>query len=355
MIVTLWLPVGILLSAQAMGTVMNEPSSKAKTTTNFVAPTPRYLLRFISGKYQGGEYAVVPGKDVFVGRGSELEIVLVEDMVSRKHARFFSEDTGIFVEDLNSTNGTFVNGEKVKRAQIHEGDRVLIGTSILKLVLSDGAAAASMPVPPALPSKTSTDEALRPSLPGPRAGATRTMTGSIEEIPLPDLLQLLGTSRKSGCLHVRATGEDYGQIYLRKGTIVFASLHGATDLPPMKALFRILTWEKGLFDLDTGDIPGFETREIDLDVQEALMEGMRQLDEFNEVKGGLPPMSDRLELALPPPVKLRELPAELLDIVELVLAPCAVVSIFNRSILADSDTAKNLIKLIDKGVVRRQG
>ncbi len=332
---------------------MQEPSSKAKTQSFTMAP-PRFLLRFISGKYQGGEYAVVPGKDVFVGRGSELEIVLVEDMVSRKHARFFSEDSGVYVEDLNSTNGTFVNGEKIKRAQIHEGDRVLIGTSILKLVLSDGGLAASMPAPPATPSAPTSEEALRPSLPGPRAGATRTMTGSIEEIPLPDLLQLLGSSRKSGCLHVRATGEDYGQIYLRKGVIVFASLHGASDLPAIKALFRILTWDKGLFDLDTGEVPSFDTRELELDVQEALMEGMRQLDEFNEVKSGLPAMNERIQIASPLPLRLRELPPELLDTLEFVLAPCAVVSVFNRSSLADVDTAKNLIKLIDKGVVQRQ-
>lgn len=290
-----------------------------------------------------------------MGRGSELEIVLVEDMVSRKHARFFYEDSAIFVEDLNSTNGTFVNGEKVKRAQIHEGDRVLIGTSILKLVLSDGGTPASMPAPPPLPSGTTTGEAAaRPSLPGPRAGATRTMTGSIEEIPLPDLLQLLGTSRKTGCLHVRAGTEDYGQVYLRKGTIVFAALHGAPDLDATKALFRILTWDKGLFDLDTGDVPTFEGREVDLEVQEALMEGMRQLDEFNEVKADLPPMSERIELASPLPVKLRDLSPELLDTLEFVLRPCAVVSVFNRSPLADADTAKSLLKLIEKGVVKRQ-
>ena len=43
----------------------------------------------------------------------------------------------IWIEDLGSTNGTFVNGEKIKRARLKEGDRVLIGTSILKLIAGD--------------------------------------------------------------------------------------------------------------------------------------------------------------------------------------------------------------------------
>ena len=50
----------------------------------------------------------------------------------------------------------------------------------------------------------------------------KSMSGSIEEIPLPDLLQLLSTSRKSGVLVVRSdTG--VGKLFLRKGQIYFAS------------------------------------------------------------------------------------------------------------------------------------
>ena len=46
---------------------------------------PRFALRFISGKYQGGEYPLKLDKQIVIGRSSELDMVLVEDMVSRKH------------------------------------------------------------------------------------------------------------------------------------------------------------------------------------------------------------------------------------------------------------------------------
>src|SRR5579864_7499357 len=115
---------------------MQDPSPKAPNvpTQRPAAGARSFVLRFISGKYQGGEFPIVPEKQIVVGRSSDLDMVLVEDMVSRKHARIAVQTDQIWIEDLGSTNGTFVNGEKIKRARLKEGDRVLIGTSILKLI-----------------------------------------------------------------------------------------------------------------------------------------------------------------------------------------------------------------------------
>src|SRR5262249_52310627 len=116
---------------------MQDPSPKPSIQTAR-PPARSYVLRFISGKYQGGEFPIVPEKQIVVGRSSALDMVLVEDMVSRKHARIAMQQDQIWIEDLGSTNGTFVNGEKIKRARLKEGDRVLIGTSILKVIAGEG-------------------------------------------------------------------------------------------------------------------------------------------------------------------------------------------------------------------------
>src|SRR5262245_49335645 len=167
-----------------------------------VSSQSRHLaLRFISGKYQGGEFPLGDTKEIVVGRSSDLDMVLVEDMVSRRHARIACNDQQIVIEDLGSTNGTFVNGEKIKRATLKEGDRVLIGTSILKVVATDGA--------PAAPRRRVEE----PNSAVGRSGQAKTMSGAIDEIPLPDLLQLLGTSKKSGVLVIRSD-EDVGRIYM---------------------------------------------------------------------------------------------------------------------------------------------
>src|SRR5271156_377789 len=120
--------------------IETRPPMESQAPTNRGVTTPQKLaLRFISGKYQGGEYPLGLQPEIVVGRSSDLDMVLVEDMVSRRHARIACTETQIIIEDLGSTNGTFVNGEKITRATLKEGDRVLIGTSILKLIAGDGA------------------------------------------------------------------------------------------------------------------------------------------------------------------------------------------------------------------------
>src|SRR5580698_8976098 len=122
----------------SVGREMQDPSPKAPTPIAPRTDGRSYVLRFISGKYQGGEFPIATDKQIIVGRSSDLDMVLVEDMVSRKHARIAMQADQIWIEDLGSTNGTFVNGEKIKRARLKEGDRVLIGTSILKVIAGDG-------------------------------------------------------------------------------------------------------------------------------------------------------------------------------------------------------------------------
>ena len=100
---------------------------------------PRFALRFISGKYQGGEFPLRMNREIIIGRSSDLDMVLVEDMVSRRHAKISSTDAEVYIQDMGSTNGTFVNGEKIAgRALLHEGDRILVGTSIIKVVAVEG-------------------------------------------------------------------------------------------------------------------------------------------------------------------------------------------------------------------------
>ena len=120
-----------------------EPQAPRRAPTPVPTPQHGYALRFISGKYQGGEFPLSKGREIIIGRSSELDMVLIEDMVSRKHAKIQASDDSIAITDMGSTNGTFVNGEKIRVARLKEGDRILIGTSIIKLVTVDPATAIS--------------------------------------------------------------------------------------------------------------------------------------------------------------------------------------------------------------------
>jgi hypothetical protein len=293
-------------------------------------------LRFISGKYQGGEFPLTPAKEVVIGRSSDLEMVLVEDMVSRRHARIWWEGERLQIEDLNSTNGTFVNGERInKPILLKEGDRILVGTSILRLVSADAAHPLPRPV-----------QNLESMAAQRRTSQVRTMSGAIDEIPLPDLLQLLGSSRKTGVLVIR-TEEDVGKIYLRKGVIFFAIINDLEEVLPLKSLFRLLTWQKGVFDLEPVENESFPN-EVEISVQELLMEGLRQLDEFNSLRTKLPDLRARLGIASPLIPPLRDLAPEDLDVLQLVHNYGTMESVLNKSLALDLETAEIISKLLKK-------
>ena len=302
------------------------------------------MLRFISGKYQGGEFPIAPEKDIIVGRSSDLDMVLVEDMVSRRHARFAFADEQIWIEDLGSTNGTFVNGEKIKRARLKEGDRVLIGTSILKVIASE--VAQGEPISQSQPPQPRANlENIATA--NERRTQARSMSGSIEEVPLPDLMQLFGTSKKNGVLVIR-TDDDTGRIYMRKGNVYYASINESADVSPVKSLYRMLGWEKGEFDLEPADETEFPNQ-VDLSVQEILMEGMRQMDEFGEIRHKLPEMESRVLIPQPLTKRLRELKPEELDVFQLALDSPPLRVVFDRSEKPDLETGQALVSLFKQG------
>lgn len=69
-----------------------------------------------------------------IGRGAENHVVLDMDNVSRRHARVLVRSDGFFVEDLQSTNGTYVNDQEVEIERLRNGDLVKIGGAILKFL-----------------------------------------------------------------------------------------------------------------------------------------------------------------------------------------------------------------------------
>jgi len=302
----------------------------------------QYALRFISGKYQGGEFPLRMDREIVIGRSSDLDMVLVEDMVSRKHAKISTQAGQITIQDLGSTNGTFVNGEKIKKVRLKEGDRILIGTSIIKLVAVDGANVAQLTEAEAR-SRMDQSAQRRPSGPG------RPMSGSIEEIPLPDLLQLLSTSRKSGVLTVRSD-LGIGKIYIRKGQIYYASIDDSFDLAPRKAIYRLLTWSSGSFELEPPDERDV-LEEIKETTEALLMEGVRQLDELHRIEAELPPRQSMLAMIHPLSPPLRELSAGELDVFQLVVNYGQMQAVIDRSTLTDLETAQAILAVLSRGYI----
>ncbi|MFP4600862.1 MAG: DUF4388 domain-containing protein [Persicimonas sp.] len=311
----------------------------------------QYVLKFISGKYQGGEFPLEQDTEILIGRSSELDMVLVEDMVSRKHARISARNGALEIEDFGSTNGTFVNGEKISKSRLKEGDRVLIGTNIIKLVHRDQIEAASD-----APGMSAAQEAnasaqdtgrMPPAAPSNRTtGATLTgsISGLIEEVPLPDLLQLFSTSRKSGVLVIR-TEVDTAKIYLREGRVFYSTINDDPEISPHKAFYRVLAWKTGTFSLEQPTDETFE-EEMNESIENLLMEGMRQLDEIMNLGDDVPALTAGLEINKPLVAPLRNLTPELLDTIQLVYNYGGVSKVLNKSMASDLETMQDVVYLI---------
>jgi FHA domain len=92
------------------------------------AEDPRLVVERAPGHVPGMEYEV--GEGAVLGRGDQAEIRLEDPFASSHHARLTRQGVAIVLEDLGSTNGTYLNEELVDGPRpLHPGDRVRIGDS----------------------------------------------------------------------------------------------------------------------------------------------------------------------------------------------------------------------------------
>jgi pSer/pThr/pTyr-binding forkhead associated (FHA) protein len=78
-------------------------------------------------------FRIGPGAIKTVGRATRADFIVDAALVSRLHCRLTATDATLEVLDLKSTNGTFVNGKRVKRARLTSGDRLRVGRIELKV------------------------------------------------------------------------------------------------------------------------------------------------------------------------------------------------------------------------------
>lgn len=75
------------------------------------------------------------GEKITVGRRDMNSIILNDQYVSGNHAQFYTENNAVFVEDLNSTNGVFLNGYRIQGSvRIKIRDEVRIGSAIFRVI-----------------------------------------------------------------------------------------------------------------------------------------------------------------------------------------------------------------------------
>ncbi|MEE2961057.1 MAG: GGDEF domain-containing protein [Myxococcota bacterium] len=100
--------------------------SDAKAETTIV-------LVVFQGKDIGKKYSLTSGENI-LGRASTCSVPLLAEGVSREHAMIVLDRGSVILKDLDSTNGTFVNDQKVGRVALKNGDFIKVGDIVLKFI-----------------------------------------------------------------------------------------------------------------------------------------------------------------------------------------------------------------------------
>jgi len=92
-----------------------------------------YKLVAVGGKLRGQSFNLVEGDNI-VGRGSGCDVQTNVEGVSKQHFKITVNDTKCYIQDLGSSNGTFINGKLVKRGTVENKDQIAVPNVIFQLV-----------------------------------------------------------------------------------------------------------------------------------------------------------------------------------------------------------------------------
>jgi two-component system, cell cycle response regulator len=119
----------------------SDEESSTRTTDASIAVVPpvgplvnrtRAVVTVVSGPSTGRVFSLEPGApEMVIGRGKDAQVRIDDAGASRAHARIVPTDEGYAIEDMGSTNGTFVDGRRIDRVPLRSGDRIHVGPSVV--------------------------------------------------------------------------------------------------------------------------------------------------------------------------------------------------------------------------------
>ncbi|MBI3724221.1 FHA domain-containing protein [bacterium] len=170
------------------------------------SPTTAYLL----GELFPQPFELTTTRRYLMGRDPRASIFLPSGQVSRRHAGIAADPKGDYwIEDLRSTNGTYLNGHAIVKRRLRQGDEVQVGPFAFRFAkATPGQEPAS-----ALCDPNSETQAMR-AVPG-------ALSGDIDKTGVPLVLALLYAGKRNGVLTLRA-GRHLGRIFFVAGHIQHA-------------------------------------------------------------------------------------------------------------------------------------
>ncbi len=296
--------------------------------------TPDLALVVQNGSERGKQILIEVGQSLVAGRGKDADIVVSDQRASRQHAKFSNVAGTLQVEDLNSKNGTYVNGEQVERRELFQGDVVEIRN--LRIGIRPPASAES-------------DFPMEHSGFGDSAVATmaNALISPVGAGKLMAMLEFVLIQKKQGCVVLRASW-DTGRVFLSQGKIYHASLEKSPDLRAEKALERLFRARSGMLEFNVGEVEKVPPQGLDhsIDPYQFSAPGFDQAFEklLSRMKGETIRIigSDKA---------IEDLSAQQKKIVKLAQDKSELASIMDRFSGSDLECIELLIDLTEAGLV----
>lgn len=188
-------------------------------------------LQILLGRERGRVIPLAGGTYV-VGRGEDGDVVLESDLVSRTHARITAGSNDLLVTDLESSNGTFLNGSRiVGETKVGIGEVLSIGDVVCRVY---GAPPSGL-------------------LPGASPGM---IAGNLSEVPPASVIRAIGVLKRTGFLNLTSP-PLLGRISFARGQVSEVIVDTRKTRDPIQAITSILRW-RGTFDFEPH--PGTDER-----------------------------------------------------------------------------------------------
>lgn len=279
---------------------------------------------------------------VAIGRHNTNDIALKTRKVSNYHAEILSEAEGLLLRDLGSTNGTYVNDEKVRQRRLKSGDRIRVGGHEFTVYLKtrQGADAQTDTGPLPMGAKGRLASLRQTRLAGVPPDSNR------PDLTLPDVLKFLARGGRTVRLVISKRTEE-GRIFFEKGRVIHSELGKVTG---DKALYRILGWPEVAFEVQ--EFPSESVpRSIDVPFDTLVAEGLQQSDEMEKLATMLPPPVVPLRLDENCPLPLCELSPAEIEIFQDLIRYQTISRILEESPMTDFRIMSLIWALLKKKVI----
>jgi len=191
-----------------------------------------------------GKVSLSPHHPLTIGRTPVNGIVITSLTVSRQHAAISYKDGAYIIQDLNSRNGTFLNGKRVQRAKLHNGDSINIGGYQIGVHTADENEMDEDDTLKDLENVFATTIDIRREAFGLMVG---NVTGDLSSISIDEIVQIIEINSKTGVLQLYKGPERllHGKLYFGDGEIIHAIFEGRTG---MNAAIKLLQTTRGGFE-----------------------------------------------------------------------------------------------------------